>query len=122
MKLTEKEFNWIVEYMHNRYGIELGHKRVLIEGRLENYLLKNGYTSYGEFINRIASSPDGEEAGDMINILTTNHTFFMREFMHFEYLSRYVLPWIKSGDKGCKDMVSGSVNRRRTIYHSDDIK
>ena len=39
MKLTEKEFNWIVEYMHNRYGIELGHKRVLIEGRLENYLL-----------------------------------------------------------------------------------
>ena len=37
MKLTEKEFNWIVEYMHNRYGIELGHKRVLIEGRLENY-------------------------------------------------------------------------------------
>ena len=96
MKLTEKEFNWIVEYMHNRYGIELGHKRVLIEGRLENYLLKNSYTSYGEFINRIASSPDGEEAGDMINILTTNHTFFMREFMHFEYLSRYVLPWISS--------------------------
>ena len=92
MKLTEKEFNWIVEYMHNRYGIELGHKRVLIEGRLENYLLKNSYTSYGEFINRIASSPDGEEAGDMINILTTNHTFFMREFMHIEYLSRYVLP------------------------------
>ena len=43
MKLTEKEFNWIVEYMHNRYGIELGHKRVLIEGRLENYLLKNIY-------------------------------------------------------------------------------
>ena len=42
MKLTEKEFNWIVEYMHNRYGIELGHKRVLIEGRLENYLLKIG--------------------------------------------------------------------------------
>ena len=40
MKQTEKEFNWIVEYMHNRYGIELGHKRVLIEGRLENYLLK----------------------------------------------------------------------------------
>ena len=39
MKLTEKEFNWIVEYMHNRYGIELGHKRALIEERLENYLL-----------------------------------------------------------------------------------
>ena len=104
MKLTEKEFNWIVEYMHNRYGIELGHKRVLIEGRLENYLLKNSYTSDGEFINRIASSPDGEEAGDMINILTTNHTFFMREFMHFEYLSRYVLPWIREKKAGTKDV------------------
>ena len=36
----------------------------------------------------------------MINILTTNHTFFMREFMHFEYLSRYVLPWIREKKRG----------------------
>ena len=94
MKLTEREFNWIVSYMRNRYGIELGHKRVLIEGRLENHLLKNGYASYGEFIKEIVDSPDGTQAMDMVNILTTNHTFFMREFMHFEYMNRYVLPWI----------------------------
>lgn len=104
MKLTEKEFNWIVSYMHNRYGIELGHKRVLIEGRLENHLLKNGYTSYGEFIKEIAGSPDGLQAMDMVNILTTNHTFFMREFMHFEYMNRYVLPWIRKTKAAAKDV------------------
>lgn len=104
MKLTEKEFNWIVSYMHNRYGIELGHKRVLIEGRLENHLLKNGYTSYSEFIKEIANSPDGTQAADMINILTTNHTFFMREFMHFEYLNKFVLPWIRKTKSSTKDV------------------
>ena len=104
MKLTEKEFNWIVAYMHRRYGIELGHKRVLIEGRLENYLLKNGYSSYSEFIKQIADAPDGEEASAMINILTTNHTFFMREFMHFEYLRNFVLPWIRQKKADTKDV------------------
>ena len=104
MKLTEKEFNWIVSYMRNRYGIELGHKRVLIEGRLENHLLKNGYASYGEFIKEIVDSPDGTQAMDMVNILTTNHTFFMREFMHFEYMNRYVLPWIRQTKAATKDV------------------
>lgn len=104
MKLTEKEFNWIVSYMRNRYGIELGHKRVLIEGRLENHLLKNGYASYGEFIKEIVDSPDGTQAMDVVNILTTNHTFFMREFMHFEYMNRYVLPWIRQTKAATKDV------------------
>lgn len=104
MKLTEKEFNWIVSYMRGRYGIELGHKRVLIEGRLENYLLKNGYSNYSEFIRKIADSPNGKEAMDMINILTTNHTFFMREFMHFEYMNSCVLPWIRHSKADTKDV------------------
>ncbi len=104
MKLTEKEFNWIVSYMRGRYGIELGHKRVLIEGRLENYLLKNGYSNYSEFIRKIADSPNGKEATDMINILTTNHTFFMREFMHFEYMNSCVLPWIRHSKADTKDV------------------
>lgn len=104
MKLTEKDFNWIVAYMHNRYGIELGHKRVLIEGRLENYLLKNGYSGYDEFIKCIIDDSNGKEASAMINILTTNHTFFMREFMHFEYLNNYVLPWIRQKKADTKDV------------------
>ena len=43
MTLSEQEFGRIVSYIKARTGIELGQKRVLIAGRLENYLIKNGY-------------------------------------------------------------------------------
>lgn len=95
MQLTDKEFSWIVTYVHGKYGIDLSQKRVLISGRLENYLLRNGYKSYSEYIARIEHDPDGKEAVNMINVLTTNHTFFMREFLHFEYMQNVALPWIK---------------------------
>ncbi len=38
MQLTDKEFSWIVSYVHKRYGINLSQKRVLIAGRLENQM------------------------------------------------------------------------------------
>jgi len=103
MQLTDKEFSWIVSYVHGKYGINLSQKRVLIAGRLENYLLKNGYQSYSEYIAKVEQDPAGEEATNMINVLTTNHTFFMREPVHFEYMQKVALPWIKQSAAAKKD-------------------
>lgn len=96
MHLSEKEFQHIVSYVRGRYGIDLSQKRVLVSGRMENYLLRNDYKSYGEYIRIVEQNPTGPEAMNLINVLTTNHTYFMREFVHFEYLQRCVLPWIKA--------------------------
>lgn len=96
MHLSEKEFQHIVCYVKGRYGIDLSQKRVLISGRLENYLLRNGYQSYSEYIRMVEQNPTGSEAVNLVNVLTTNHTYFMREFIHFEYLQKCVLPWIKT--------------------------
>lgn len=95
MQLSDNEFWHIVSYVKGRYGIDLSQKRVLITGRLENHLLRNGYQSYNEYIQLVEQNPAGQEATNLINVLTTNHTYFMREFIHFEYLQKYVLPWIK---------------------------
>lgn len=96
MWLSENEFQRIVRYVKGRYGIDLSQKRVLVSGRLENYLLRSGYQSYSEYIQLVEQNPAGEEAVNLINVLTTNHTYFMREFVHFEYLQKCVLPWIKA--------------------------
>ncbi|HBA97986.1 MAG TPA: chemotaxis protein CheR [Lachnospiraceae bacterium] len=95
MQLTDREFAWIVSYIHTNYGINLSQKRVLVTGRLQNYLLRNGYKSYGEYIARIEKNPKGQEAVNLINVLTTNHTYFMREPVHFEYMKNVALPWVK---------------------------
>lgn len=93
--ITDNEFRRIVAYVKGNYGIDLSQKRVLVGGRLENYLVRNGYASCDEYIKKVESNPKGGEAVDLINVLTTNHTYFMRESSHFDYMRRVVLPWAK---------------------------
>lgn len=102
--LTDGEFQRIVTYVKKHYGIDLSQKRVLVGGRMENYLARNGYANYNEFMAKVEKNPHGSEATDMVNILTTNHTYFMRESEHFEFLKNVALPWAKSKTMGTKDL------------------
>lgn len=102
--LTDKEFERIVRYVKARSGIDLSDKRVLIAGRLENYLVRNEYSSYDEYMEKVEKSKDGAEATHLINALTTNHTFFMRESEHFEYMRTMILPQIRQKEAASKDV------------------
>lgn len=93
--ITDSEFNRIVVYVKSKYGIDLSKKRILVGGRLENYLARNGYANYDEYMAKVESEPNSAAATDLINVLTTNHTYFMRESEHFDYLTSVVLPWAK---------------------------
>lgn len=93
--ITDSEFNRIVVYVKSKYGIDLSKKRILVGGRLENYLVRNGYANYDEYMAKVESEPNSAAATDLINVLTTNHTYFMRESEHFDYLTSVVLPWAK---------------------------
>lgn len=102
--ITDSEFNRIVVYVKSNFGIDLSQKRVLVGGRLENYLVRNGYANYDEYMARVEADPKGEAAIDLVNVLTTNHTYFMRESAHFDYLKRIVLPWAKQRAAREKDL------------------
>jgi len=102
--LTDSEFNRVVSYVKSNYGIDLSKKRVLVTGRLETYFLRNGYESFQQFMEKVDGDPHGTEAKHMIDVLTTNHTYFMREPVHFEYMSKVVLPYLKVRAAGSKDL------------------
>lgn len=102
--ITDSEFNRIVFYVKKNYGIDLSQKRVLVAGRLENYLLRNGYSTYNEYMEKVEENPSGEEAKNLVNVLTTNHTYFMRESSHFDYLRQVVLPQLKMKEAAKKDL------------------
>lgn len=95
MKLTDDDFNRLVAYMKKNYGINLEKKRVLIEGRLSNMLVSRGFKSFKEFIDFAFADKTGNETMQLVNKLTTNHTFFMREPEHFEFLKSTVLPYFE---------------------------
>ncbi|MEH2945163.1 protein-glutamate O-methyltransferase CheR [Lachnospiraceae bacterium KK002] len=102
--ITEQEFHRIVVYVKQKYGIDLTGKQILVNGRMENYLLRNGYSGYDEYMTKVEKNPKGEEARNLINVLTTNHTYFMREFEHMDFMRKVVLPQIKAKEAGKRDV------------------
>lgn len=102
--ITDSEFHRVVGYVKHTTGIDLSEKRVLINGRLENYILRNGYNGFDEYMAKVEHDPAGNEARNLINALTTNHTYFMREFEHMEFLRQKVLPTLKAKEAARKDL------------------
>lgn len=90
--LTDQEFWELVDFVRKNFGINLGKKRLLIEARLFSALSEKDCSSFTEYFNLIRKNP--EELNQMMNRLTTNHTYFMREPRHFEFLKEVILPQI----------------------------
>lgn len=91
VKLTDEEFNEIARFTIENYGINLYKKRHLIQSRLNTLLAGKGFKSYSQLIELIKSN-NHEEISEILNRLTTNHTYFFREPEHFEFLKEVILP------------------------------
>ena len=102
--ITDNEFRRVAVYMKDNYGIDLSQKKVIINGRLENYLRKSGWANLDAYMDALKTDRSGQLDKMLVNFLTTNHTYFMREFEHFEYFRGTVLPWLKAKEERKKDL------------------
>ncbi len=92
-RLTDKEFNLISQLVYETVGIHLPpEKRVLVESRLQQLLKQENLTSFDELYKRIISDESGILLSEMINRITTNHTYFMRESAHYDFMVQQILP------------------------------
>lgn len=91
----DKEFKQLSQYIKEHYGINLkDEKKTLVTGRLQNVLTQNGYDDFTEYYNYIISDNTGNAVATLVNKITTNHTFFMREADHFIYFKDIILPYL----------------------------
>ena len=102
--LTDQEYIRIVKFLKERYGIDMSRKKEIIAGRLDNYVRGNGWNTYTDFMNAIEKDVTGALEKQLVNLLSTNHTYFMREAEHFTYLKQVVLPWLKKREGAKKDL------------------
>ena len=102
--MTDEEFLRIAGYMKQRYGIDLSQKKVIMNGRLENHIKSGGWGSFHAFMNDLEKDSSGRLEKELVNLLTTNHTYFMREFEHFEFFKSVVLPELKRKEQNTKDL------------------
>lgn len=98
--ITDKEFELISSYIKSNYGMSLSSgKKSLVDSRLRKILNQKGFTNFTQYYNYLISDQTGQASMDFIDKMTTNHTFFMRETDHFDYLSKVVLPQIEASYK-----------------------
>lgn len=90
--IDDAEFNRIQEYVRSRYGLNLERKKYLIESKLWIELARSRSDSYTEYWQKLLRDSSGEMERRMMNLLTTNYTFFCREEQHFDFLRRVVVP------------------------------
>ena len=92
MQLTDQDFARLRDFMYKNFGINLSHKRTLIEGRLDRVVQKKGFHNFSQYIDNLMADKTGEEVSVLVSRLTTNFTYFMREEEHFHFLTQVVLP------------------------------
>lgn len=96
MKISDDCFEMLVRFMRSNYGINLERKRVLVEGRLSAPAGEAGFETLDGYVSNVLTSGDGREITKLVNKLTTNHTFFMREPDHFEFMREVFLPYVEN--------------------------
>ncbi|MDR0222697.1 MAG: protein-glutamate O-methyltransferase CheR [Oscillospiraceae bacterium] len=99
MNISDADFKRLVDFMENKYGINLKQKRVLIEGRLSNTITQRGFKDFSSFLNMVFADKTGTEMVSLLNKLTTNHTYFMREDGHYDYMKEVVMPYFEQVKK-----------------------
>ncbi|MFZ4730968.1 MAG: CheR family methyltransferase [Pirellulales bacterium] len=96
IQLSHEAFEWLSRLVYDQSRICLGDdKRILLASRLTQRLRDLGLGSFEDYCDRLAA-PDGvDEVTELIDLVSTNHTRFFREPIHFEILRR-LLPELAS--------------------------
>ncbi|URA10365.1 CheR family methyltransferase [Thermospira aquatica] len=96
-RLSDRDFELISHLVYDTVGIYLPpEKKILVESRLQQLLKQENIQSFDELYQRIVRDPNSPLLSDLINRLTTNHTYFMRESAHYDYMVQVLFPQWKT--------------------------
>lgn len=104
MVLDEKDFLLFRSFIYELTGIYFEEsKKYLLEKRLENRMEDLGCSSVKEYYYLLKSDSRGSEVSNLINVVTTNETYFFRNMPQLKLLSEELLPKIIEKKRQLKD-------------------
>lgn len=92
LKLTNDDFEKLSNFTKTKYGIDLSQRKTMVEARLNGFLPARGYDSFPPYFQTLLNDRNGSEVAALLNRLTTNYTYFMREVDHFDFFRDKILP------------------------------
>lgn len=97
---TDSEFNEISSLVYTKFGINLtDKKRNLVNGRLQKILKKYSLKNFTEYLSMLKTENKDSLYSELIDEISTNHTYFYRESQHFDFLIQKALPEIEAYHK-----------------------
>ena len=91
--LSLKDFRKLASYIERNVGIKMPEQKLLMmQARLSSRLNVLEIADFSEYVEYVLSGKNNEEVMHMIDVMTTNLTYFFRESAHFDYLSEKILP------------------------------
>lgn len=85
--ITNKEFELFRRLIYKIAGISLNDsKKVLLVGRLTRRLKVYEFESFSQYYQMLADGLHPDEVQTMVDLLSTNETYFFREPKHFQFL------------------------------------
>ncbi len=88
------------DLIYRESGINLGSdKKELLNNRVQKRLRKLGIKEPGQYLKMVETDLSGEELVELLDVVSTNLTFFYREPQHFELYTRLLKEWYAAGKR-----------------------
>jgi len=85
--ISDQEFALFQRLIYKIAGISLSDaKKILLVGRLARRLRAYNFATFTQYYRMLANGEHPEELQTMVDLLTTNETYFFREPQHFAFL------------------------------------
>ena len=94
--ITDHEFGLFRDLIYELVGVNLSPaKKPLVVGRLNKRLRHHNLSSFHDYFRYITDRNDLIEQQMLVDLLTTNETYFFREHKHFDFVRDEVLPQVQ---------------------------
>lgn len=104
LELTDRDYANFSALIYQKCGINLHEgKKELLKARLAKVLRHYNFDSVKDYYMFLMNDASGEEMIPLLDSISTNLTYFLREPRHFDFLSQTAVPnLIKSRQNGSK--------------------
>ncbi len=99
--MNSQDFEFVAQLLRKRAGIVLtGDKMYLLESRLAPLARKEGLPSIDDLIHVVRSRREERLITSVVDVMTTNETFFFRDKTPFEHLKDAIFPLLANARRG----------------------
>lgn len=101
--MNSQDFDFVSQLLRKRAGIVLTpDKMYLLESRLAPLARKEGLPSIDDLIQVVRTRRDERLITQVVDVMTTNETFFFRDKTPFDHLKEAILPALSQARRGSR--------------------